>query len=95
MSAQVGSQVEVKREALVAYVALVWLLTCVDQLVSSEFGVVKESLAAAFDLAYEHPLSMCHLMLPKASLISEYLHAIINWTDELLLVQTVEKKVKA
>ena len=66
-----GPQVEVEREPLVAERTLERLLSRVDQLMSLEFRVVKESLVAALHWADVLPFAMSHQMLSERGRVLE------------------------
>ena len=77
-------QIEVQREALVASLAFVRLLACVDELVPFELRIVKELLVAASDWTGKHPFTMGHLVFSVRSLVWEHLLAVFNHADVLL-----------
>ena len=82
--AQMRPQIEVQREALVASLAFVRLLACVDELVPFELRIVEELLVAASDRTGKHPFPMGHLVFAVRSLVWEHLLAVFNHADVLL-----------
>jgi hypothetical protein len=60
-----GAQIEIKTELFVAKCALKWLFTCVNQLVTLEFRVVKEPFITAIHRANILPFAMRHHMLTQ------------------------------
>lgn len=71
MGAEVGAQVEVEREPLVAERALEWLFAGVHELVPFEFGVVEEPFVAAVNRTYVLPLAMGHEVLSERRRVLE------------------------
>ena len=71
MRSQMGPQVEVEREPLVAECTLERLLSRVDQLMSLEFRVVKESLFATLNWADVLAFAMSHQMLSEGRRVLE------------------------
>jgi len=83
---QMRPQIKVQTKALATNVALVRLLSRVDQLVPLEFAVVKEFLATALLRAHIEPLAMGNEMLSISNKISEDLHAVFNLADVLFRI---------
>jgi len=73
VGSDVGLEIEVETESLVADVTLEWLLPCVNQLVSLQLRIVQELLTTTFVLTYELSFSMCELMLTIGCRVREFL----------------------
>lgn len=73
MRSQMGPQVEVERESLIAERTFERLLARVDQLMSLELRVVKESLVATLHRADVLTFAMSHKMLSEGRRVLEEL----------------------
>ena len=89
---QMRSQIEVQRKPLATNITLVGLLSRVHKLMSFQFRVVQEFLAAGRHLADVHSLAVRHLVLSVWALVIKDLPALI-FLAHVLFRQRLQVKI--